>query len=114
MILLCSKPTSSAGNGFAMQQRRFRHSKSFSCAAAALPGPEIILLFRKTNGSTAPESAAQQRQFLRCNAQFIRVKKCSSFNVQLSSVIFGGAFGAASLTKQCAKRHHRWHMKIEH
>jgi hypothetical protein len=26
------------------------------------------------------------------------VKKCSLFNVQLSSVIFGGAFGAASLT----------------
>ena len=36
------------------------------------------------------------------------------FNVQLSSVIFGGAFGAASLTKHCAKRHHRWHMNIEH
>jgi hypothetical protein len=28
------------------------------------------------------------------------------FIVQLSSVIFGGAFGAASLTKHCAKRHH--------
>jgi hypothetical protein len=57
-------------------------------------------------------------------------KKCSLFNVQLSSVIFGGAFGAASLTKHCAKRHHfidgcalsrlhsqpliRWHMNIEH
>jgi hypothetical protein len=42
------------------------------------------------------------------------VKKCSLFDVQLSSVIFGGAFGAASLTKHCAKRHHRWHMTIEH
>jgi hypothetical protein len=41
------------------------------------------------------------------------VKKCPLFNVQLSSVIFGGAFGAASLTKYCAKRHHRSHMKIE-
>jgi hypothetical protein len=27
------------------------------------------------------------------------LKRCSLFNVQLSSVIFGGAFGAASLTK---------------
>jgi hypothetical protein len=34
------------------------------------------------------------------------VKKCSLFNVQLSSVIFGGAFGAASLAKHRAKRHH--------
>jgi hypothetical protein len=42
------------------------------------------------------------------------VKKCSLFDVQLSSVIFGGAFGAASLTKHCAKRHHRCHMNIEH
>jgi hypothetical protein len=43
-----------------------------------------------------------------------RILKCSLFDVQLSSVIFGGAFGAASLTKHCAKRHHRWHMRIEH
>ena len=34
------------------------------------------------------------------------MKKCSLFNVQLSSVIFGGAYGAASFTKHCAKRHH--------
>jgi hypothetical protein len=39
------------------------------------------------------------------------VKKCSF--VRCSIVIFGRAFGAASLTKHCAKRHHRRHMKIE-
>jgi acyl-CoA thioesterase-1 len=35
------------------------------------------------------------------------VKKWSLINVQLSFVIFGCAFGAASLRKHCAKRHHR-------
>jgi hypothetical protein len=30
------------------------------------------------------------------------VKNCSLFNVQMSFVIFGGAFGTASLTKHCA------------
>jgi hypothetical protein len=34
-------------------------------------------------------------------------KKWSMINVQLSFVIFGCAFGAASLTNDCAKRHHR-------
>jgi hypothetical protein len=42
------------------------------------------------------------------------VKKCSLFNVQMSFVIFGGAFGATSLTKHCAKRDQRSHMTIEH
>jgi hypothetical protein len=33
-------------------------------------------------------------------------EEMSLFNIQLPSVIFGGAFGAASLTKHCAQRHH--------
>jgi hypothetical protein len=31
----------------------------------------------------------------------------SFFNVQLSFVIFGCAFGATSVRNNCAKRHHR-------